>query len=75
MTAPVNQVQAHSTVEIENSCNCTNCCPRVFTCCWGRRIKPRKQNESLSLPPHLQKVLKEELAPPNKLEDNSQITL
>lgn len=38
MAAQIPQIQAHSTVEVEDSCN--DCSP----CCWGRRAKKIKKD-------------------------------
>lgn len=34
----VEKVEARSSVEIADSCNCTQCCPRNCGC-WPRRVK------------------------------------
>jgi len=33
----VDKIEARSSVELNDSCNCTYCCPRV--CCWPRKVK------------------------------------
>jgi|GEM_PF-5469004 len=33
----VDKVEARSSVELENSCNCNECCPR--TCCFPWRVR------------------------------------
>lgn len=61
MSAPLGQVEGHSSVELNDSCNCTECCPRV--CCWPRRVKkvdPRKPHKTY-MQPHLEKIVHDEL--------------
>jgi len=58
---PVAQVEGHSSVELNDSCNCTECCPRV--CCWPRKAKkvdPRKPHRT-KMQPHLEKIVHDEL--------------
>ncbi len=58
---PVGQVEGHSSVELHDSCNCTECCPRV--CCWPRKVKkvdPRKPQRR-EMAPHLEKIVHDEL--------------
>ncbi len=35
----IDKVEARSSVELTDSCNCTECCPRVCSCIpWGRKV-------------------------------------
>lgn len=41
----VDKAEARSSVELTNSCNCNQCCPRG--CCWPRRVvhmQPKHEN-------------------------------
>ena len=58
---------AHSSVEIDNSCN--DCCPSA--CCWPRRIKYIKPQRNKTMP-HLQKIQDDELATTIKVHSVSQ---
>ncbi len=44
----VDKVEARSSVELNDSCNCTYCCPR--NCCfpWGRKIKKHVHSDDSS---------------------------
>lgn len=43
------EAKARSSVELTDSCNCNECCPRA--CCWPRRVvhrKPVHENPAIS---------------------------
>lgn len=44
----VDKVEARNSVELVDSCNCTECCPR--TCCmpWGRKVIKHKDSKPTS---------------------------
>ena len=44
---PIGEAKARSSVELIDSCNCNECCPRA--CCWPRRVVKHKT-------PHLHPV-------------------
>ena len=46
---PIGEVKQRSSVEIFDSCNCNQCCPR--SCCWPRRVvhhKPKREDTKVS---------------------------
>ena len=54
----IPQVHARSSVELIDSCNCNQCCPRSCGC-WPRRVRPHRQT-AIPLPPK----------DPNRLSDH-----
>ena len=68
----VEKVEARSSVEIMDSCNCNECCPRIC-CCWPFGRKVVKHDHKLA--PHLQKVQDSELKPSEKVQKASEPTL
>ncbi len=59
--SPIGQVEGHSSVELNDSCNCNECCPRI--CCFPRKAKkidPRKPQKT-HMQPHLEKIVHDEL--------------